>query len=83
MHLYRLLLELAGDKQKAVDRLIVRMEPSVPQSASPHGGTETVYTRLRNELGRKRAGARMEATKKAMAEQLPALRRVVRAAVSK
>ncbi len=84
-HLYRLLLELVGESQAAVDALIVKTEPSVPQSPSPikPGVTETVYTRLRNELAHKRAGVDLNATKGAMAEQLHSLRQIVRAAIAK
>jgi hypothetical protein len=64
---------------------VLKIEPATQLLPSPlkAGITETVYTKLRNELAHKRVGADLDATKNAMAEQLHALRQVVRTAIAK
>ena len=76
MHLYNILLMLFNDKQPAVDAFIVAEEPAVPQTPDPrpgHTNMETVYTRLRNELGHKRPGVNLDNTKAEMANRLGGL----------
>jgi hypothetical protein len=49
--LYALLLSEAGDRQSAVDSLILKFDPNTQQTpSSKDGKLETLYTRLRNEL---------------------------------
>lgn len=83
MHLYHILLMLCNDDQAAVDAFIKSQDPSVretlqppikrPSKARPHVVMETVYTRLRNELGHKRARVNVEDTKREMGHWLPGL----------
>lgn len=76
MHLYNILLMLYNDSQANVDAFIVSEEPAVPQTQHPlkaSGVMETVYTRLRNEFGHKRAGANLDNTKTEMANRLGGL----------
>jgi hypothetical protein len=76
MHLYHILLMIYNDKQKAVDAFIISEDPAVPQTQHPlkkPGLTETVYTRLRNELAHKRAGVNLDNTKSEMANRLGGL----------
>jgi hypothetical protein len=75
--LYNILqmLTSADDDQADVDTFIRREEPTVLQTPSPHKPKimETVYTRLRNELGHTRAGVNLDETKKEMADHLGGL----------
>jgi hypothetical protein len=67
---------LFNDKQPAVDAFIVGEEPAVSQTPDPrpgHTNMETVYTRLRNELGHKRPGVNLDVTKEEMAKHLGGL----------
>lgn len=76
MVLYNILLMLNNDKQKDVDAFIVSEEPAVLQTQKPgrkRGVLETVYTRLRNELGHKRPKVDLVATKAQMAGHLGGL----------
>jgi hypothetical protein len=76
MHLYHILLMIYNDNQKDVDAFIISEDPAVPQSQHPlkkPGLTETVYTRLRNELAHKRAGVNLDNTKSEMASRLGGL----------
>jgi hypothetical protein len=75
MHLYNLLFMFLGDSQRAVDDFILKQEPSTPTtpSLSPRGKQgeiETIYTRLRNELGHSRPGVNLLETKKEMAARV-------------
>jgi hypothetical protein len=72
MHLYNLLLMICNEDQGKVDAFVRREEPGVPQTPSPHrpGVMETVYTRLRNELGHTRKGVNLQNTKAEMANRL-------------
>ena len=70
--MYNLLLMVLGDNQKDVDDFIMHEAPSTPQTPSlrPHanpGELETVFTRLRNELGHARGGVNLDKTKIEMA----------------
>lgn len=76
MHLYHILLMLLNDSQADVDAFIIGEDPAVPQTQHPLKGpgvTETVYTRLRNELAHKRAGVNLHNTKAEMANRLGGL----------
>lgn len=75
MHLYHILLWFYNDKQFDVDAFIRTEDPTVPQTQHPMtpGAMETVYTRLRNELGHKRKGVNLDKTKAEMANFLGGL----------
>jgi hypothetical protein len=82
MLLYNVLLMILGDKQPAVDAFIGSEEPAVPITTSPHtGGTETIYTRLRNEIGHRRAGVKLENTRAEMAGRVAGLRALTKRAI--
>lgn len=73
MGLYQILLMLY-DEQTKVDEFIRRKDPTVPQTCIPHKkAMETVYTRLRNELGHKRTDVNLDKTKAEMASRLGSL----------
>lgn len=62
--LYNLLLQMNDDKQTLVDSSILNIAPTCEQTKSPKDGKqETVYTRLRNELGHKRKDVDYRRTK--------------------
>jgi len=76
MHLYNILLIIYTDSQADVERFIVSEDPAVSRTQHPlkaPGVMETVYTRLRNELGHKRPGVSLDNTKSEMANQLGGL----------
>jgi len=75
MHLYNLLLMICNDDQGDVDAFVRKEEPGVPQTPSPRhpGVMETVYTRLRNELGHPRKGVDLHDTKAEMANRVGGL----------
>jgi|SRR5882724_2326342 len=80
IHLYHILLMLCNqqyqdEKQSRVEDLIKSEDPNVPETPDPRKPKvmETVYTRLRNELGHKRAGVNLEDTKREMGHWLPGL----------
>jgi hypothetical protein len=69
MHLYNILLMLCNqqyqdEKQERVEDFIKNEDPNVQQTPDPRDPKkmETVYTRLRNELGHKRAGVDLKDT---------------------
>lgn len=59
MLLYNLLLMLNNDKQSMVDKCIINIDGNTQVSPQPHkkGNTETIYTRLRNEVAHIRENA--------------------------
>jgi hypothetical protein len=63
--LYNLLLQMSDDGgQPEVDSQILNIAPDCEQTISPKSAKyETVYTRLRNELGHKRKGVNYSQTK--------------------
>jgi hypothetical protein len=59
---------LLGDSEKDVEDFIMREAPTTPRYASQNpraksGAQETVYTRLRNEIGHVRTGGDLDKTK--------------------
>ena len=77
MGIYNIVLQLSGDRQEHVDTFVLSVQPKVP-THQPHGrrssGTrETLYTRLRNEVGHVRSGTTIEATKSEMATHIGGL----------
>ena len=82
---YLIVLSLCGGGQEELDQWIKTQEPkvSVTPSGDPRkkGKTETVYTRLQNEIGHKRAGVDLENTKKEMSDHLERLKELARVAI--
>ena len=79
MRLYGLLLMLCGDSQKRVDQVIRRYDPDVEQTQSPIGNfRETIYTRLRNELGHAREGVDPNTTVNEMRNCSSGLARIIK-----
>jgi hypothetical protein len=88
LHLYNLLLMLrpnsrGDDSQLAVDAFIRSHDPAVPYTSRPGRPTttETVYTRLRTELGHPRPGVNLDDTKKAMLQRVGELAALVQRAI--
>lgn len=85
LSLYRLLGRLAdptgADSQRTIDALIRRHEPGVAESPSPRsGGTETVYTKLRNEHMH-RSAIPLDRVRADMSTLLPGLIAITRKAI--
>jgi len=85
MFLYNILLQLHGDNQGQVDNFVRGETPTVPQSLSPHNPsvTETIYTRLRNEVGHRRAGITPEQTRTEIEDNIAGLQALVKVAISR
>jgi hypothetical protein len=85
MFFYNILLQLHHDRQEQVDAFIRRKAPDVSQSLSPKkkGKFETVYTRLRNEVGHKRPGTTPEQTRAEIEGNVAALQTLVKAVISR
>jgi hypothetical protein len=82
MGLYSILLSMCGDKQPDVDKSILTRDQNTPVSLSPHTKkTETVFTKLRNQVGHCRPDASLLQTRREMAENLSALQSHVVAAI--
>jgi hypothetical protein len=85
MFLYNILLQLHNDSQRQVDDFIRKEAPAVSQSPSPRNPhmTETVYTRLRNEVGHIRAGVTPEQTRTEIEDNVATLQALVKVAISR
>lgn len=83
MFLYNLLLLLANDKQQAVDDRILAIDPQVPVTPDPRkqGTSETLFTRLRNEVGHSRANTDQVTTAKEVAQNVARFQDIVRKVV--
>ena len=83
MFLYSILLAIFDDSQKEVDDFIREVEPTVSVTPRPDRPDiyETIYTRLRNEVGHHRPNVNPANTKKEMARLLPKLIDLVRKAI--
>ncbi|MDB9488679.1 hypothetical protein PN492_19355 [Dolichospermum circinale CS-537/01] len=77
MILYYIILDLCNDNQDDVDQFIISFEPNVPTNppyrTRRSGVSETIYTRLRNQIGHARRGTTMEHTRSEMATNLKGL----------
>lgn len=86
MHLYKILLSLEGGSkytQKYVDDFIIGQEPGVQQIFNSHlNRNETIYTRLRNEVGHEIAGTNPATTRQGMEQYLDKLADHVKAAIA-
>jgi hypothetical protein len=91
MHLYNILLMLFDDEQAGVDDFIIEQNPGVAKKERPPINRrrrrqrslkeETVYTRLRNELGHKRTDVNLDTTKAEMKSCIQELRMLVKRAI--
>ena len=82
MLLYLILYEIRK-KQSALDRYIMKVAPTTPQSASPHTGKpETIYTKLRNEITH-RSNVGHETTRAQIINHLYKFRAIVLTALKK
>jgi len=80
MILYLILYEIQGN-QSEVDRYILKVAPTTPQSSSPHTkNLESIYTRLRNEITH-RTNIRPETTMAEIINHLDKFKRIVRIAI--
>jgi len=84
MFLYNILLQLNSDYQQQVDAFIRSEIPSVPQSPRPDrpNVSETVYTRLRNEVGHRRSGTTPHKTRREIQDKVGAFQELARTAIS-
>lgn len=84
MFLYSILLQL-HDYQEQVDNFIRQETPTVSLSPRPDKPriVETVYTRLRNQVGHKRAGIPPEQTRTEIEDNVAALQKLVKVAISR
>jgi hypothetical protein len=85
MFFYNILLQLHNDSQKQIDDFIRKEMTNIPQSPRPDKPRliETIYTRLRNEVGHTRTGATSEQTSKEIKENVMGLQTLVKAAISR
>jgi hypothetical protein len=85
MFLYNILLQINSDSQQWVDAFILSEVPSVPQSPRPDRPNviETVYTRLRNEVGHRRPGTSPEQTRREIQDNVAPFQELVRTAISR
>lgn len=84
MHLYSLLLELKGGPnhtQREVDSYIQSIDPQVAMVQSPGRPAQTVYTRLRNEVGHVIQGVTPESTLQQMEQHMTNLINMVKSAI--
>ena len=81
--LYSLLASRCNDRQDDIDKLIENVEPNVSKSYSPKGKTETIFTRLRNELAHYRKGISVIETHKNIEVHLPRFEWIVKVIVQK
>jgi hypothetical protein len=84
MFLYNLLLLLAGDKQAEVDNRIRAVDPAVTVTPSPHkpNVTETLFTRLRNEVGHRRKNTDPRTTAREIEQNVAGFQEIVKQVVS-
>ncbi len=74
--LYLVLYDMYGNQQE-VDKQIMLLEPATHQSTSPHSGrSESVYTRLRNEIAH-RTNVDPETTRAEIMDNLDGFRMIV------
>ncbi|TAE60034.1 MAG: hypothetical protein EAZ76_11110 [Nostocales cyanobacterium] len=82
MALYSIALSLCGDSQEKVDQCILSFQPSIktnpPYRQRKSGVPETIYTRLRNEVGHIRPNTTIEQTRQEMEKNLNGLILIVK-----
>jgi hypothetical protein len=80
-----LLIVVRGpDEQRVVDAFIRREEPLVPETRRPDKPQikETIYSRLRNEIGHKRQNANIAQTRAEIEGRVDSLARLVQRAIA-
>lgn len=87
MFLYALLLREKGPSQPKLDTFVRSVGPNVPLRLStnpraPSGTMETIYTKLRNEIGHVCPGRTLEDTRREMEQHLANLMELVRKSMS-
>jgi len=77
MSLYNIVLSLSNDSQEDVDMLALNLDKATPTNAPfrprKSGTNETVYTRLRNQVGHVRKGTTIEGTRAEMDQWISGL----------
>lgn len=77
MSLYNIVLSLCNDSQEDVDAFVLSVDPATPTNAPfrprRSGTPETVYTRLRNQVGHVRTGTTIDGTRAEMQANLSGL----------
>lgn len=84
LHLYNILMMLFNDDQRRVDNFICSKNPGVPLTPDPRKNKnrlETVFTRLRNELGHNRQDGKLDDTKAEMKKRLGELTALTKLAI--
>lgn len=83
MLLYMILLYIFDDSQNKVDKFIRTQDSGVEYKDKPKGfnGKETVYTRLRNQIGHRRKDTSIEDTRTEMNRHVQGLERLVKVAI--
>ncbi|GEM_PF-3837347 len=80
--LYNVLLFIHSDRQKELDKCIAKIDTNVEHKPSPKDNKpETIYTRLRNEIGHNRQGVKSQTTIKEITEQLSKFTDIVKQVV--
>lgn len=84
MFLYNILLQLHNDNQGQVDAFVRQKDSNVAQSPRPDKPhiTETIYTRLRNEVSHRRQGVALEQTRGEIEGNVRALQKLARTAIA-
>ena len=78
MMLYLIGLSLFGESQQQFDTEIRRLEPSVTFSPGHSGRPESVYTKLRNQIGHVRPGTTIDQTRGEMSQRLRGLTNIIK-----
>lgn len=77
MALYNIVLSLSEDLQEKVDQFVISIQPGIPTNPSYRNRRsaipETIYTRLRNEVGHIRPGTTIQGTRNEMTKNLAGL----------
>lgn len=87
MALYNIVLSTCSDNQENVDKFVISIQPKIPTNP-PHrprrsGVQETVYSRLRNQVGHIRPGTTIEGTRAEMEVNLSGLVEVTKELISR
>jgi len=83
LFLYNLMLLLNGDKQRDVDVQILFINNNTPVTPDPRNPKimETIYTRLRNEVGHRRSNVDPTKTTKEIQQNISVFQNIVKAAL--
>lgn len=87
MSLYNIVLSLSSDSQEDVDIFALQLDGTTPTNAPYRprrsGTHETVYTRLRNQVGHVRPGTTIGGTRTEMETWLPGLTRMAKELIAR